>query len=152
MAGDERQLLSRVFSDACVVDIDMSRWAEQVSIWAWSGHWRPWRDVQPLVEVTFAGVTDFLVRVPPAAADPATPRPWHIDDLKLKRVPGGRFKLALGLAKEAATIAVAFASVAVREVEDVDLGSCFPGWKGGDGRLERPGLSWFLARARRRKA
>ena len=140
----ETNMLRRVFSDACVVDIDMSRWAEEMSIWVWADHYRHWRDSCPLVVVRFRGVTELKLHVSPLEGYPPHRRQWNIDQMRLRSRGRDRRVLELGKLGDDPSIVVTYATVTAREVRKADLGSLFPGWGRADGRLKRPGLPWFI--------
>lgn len=56
--------LLRVFSDAHIVDIDMSQWDVKISIWVLADHYFAWSDRMPLVAVDFQGVAELSMSIP----------------------------------------------------------------------------------------
>jgi hypothetical protein len=62
LSSSNKETLTRVFSDAHVLDVDLSRWDKSISIWLLSDHYKEWQDRCPLVVVDFLGVIDFHIR------------------------------------------------------------------------------------------
>ncbi len=146
MAMDGR-ILRRIFSDANVADIDMSRWAEAMSMWVWADHYRPWEVICPLVVVTFEKVSSWCVSVPELADVPPVRRHWRISDATVRR-RGQGWSLCLEGGTNFPTVKIVCGDVRVREVRKQDSLERLFGRRRVQfsGRLVRPDLSWFLAR------
>lgn len=62
----DRRLFERVFSDAHVIDVDLSEWDKCMSLWVLADHYRDWKGRCPTVVVTFHNVIEFSCHMPPA--------------------------------------------------------------------------------------
>lgn len=58
----DKEILNRVFSDAHVLDFDLSRWDKLIEMWLLADHYKEWQYRCPLVVVGFLRVAALQIR------------------------------------------------------------------------------------------
>lgn len=138
--------LLRIFSDAHLVDFDLSKWGTGVALCVLSDHYRDWSGGQgrcPLLFVEFLEVTHLEVRfrhnrLP--KPEPGVCFQWLIDSPCVEECEDGlRLELS-GSHPAAPRLTIAFASYSVLELDHRDIGRDFPNWSRPGRGLIRPGL------------
>jgi hypothetical protein len=126
----DRETLTRVFSDAHVIDIDFSEWEEQLSLVVLADHYENWSDRKPCVIVTFHDVRNFEYTMShsPGIHDIGDGHPhWYIDDLHIE-AESSLMRLRLHGSGASPTLAILCKNVNVRSLDSASLDSIRPGW------------------------
>lgn len=135
----DRNTFERVFSDAHVIDIDLSRWDKQVSFWVLADHYEKWRDRCPLVVVDFVNVHDIHWNMPELRLEGDERHlQWVIDIALIEETIPLRFELSGS--PSSPTFVISCESVEIRPVPTEIVDTVAPGWNRPYSGFARPSL------------
>lgn len=145
----DRETLRRVFSDAHVVDVDLSAWDKYFSIWMLADHYENWTGRCPLVVVDFYEVRLLKYEMPVIVQ--AGSRDWHlqwrIDDFCL-REDEDTIHIELSGPVSSPALQIECRHIEVRPASAEMLDELSPGWNEPHAGLARPSIE-NLYRSRR---
>lgn len=143
------QYIEQIFSDAHVVDVDLSEWDRRVSLLVIADHIE-WVDPQrlPVVLVHFLGARaieikfdHFHLKLPEGQHVQ-----WLVDDLSRETTESG-FRLTLFQARSASpSLRLEAAEIDVERVATADLDRAVPGWNRPGAPLVRLGIAALIRR------
>lgn len=140
-SGFDREIFERVFSDAHVIDIDMSGWDKRVSFWVLADHYEIWEHRCPLVVVDFCNVHEFNCKMPELRL-PETNRhlQWNIDTISVSESLPLRFDLAESCSSSSPIFSITCESVDIRRLPIEVVDAAVPGWGRPYSGFARPNL------------
>jgi hypothetical protein len=122
--------IERVFSDAHVIDVDLSEWDRRIALWVLADHFRNWSDRCPVVVVEFEDVKEFRIQMSSTKVVPDSLRKhvqWRFDDVDLQRTKDSISITAKG-SSSSPVLAVVCKTIEIREVDSNLLDKLNPGW------------------------
>lgn len=146
----DQEILARVFSDADVVDVDFSEWDKQILLWVLADHWADWKLRKPLVAVTFKGVTQFSIELPPdelKVDDPESHLQWHLYESSVETF-GEIIRLRVTGMPCAPKLTVDCRRIEFDEYPNHILDKINPGWNRPASGLARLGILKLAAKIR----
>jgi hypothetical protein len=138
----DRRLFDSIFSDAQVVDVDLSSWDKSIDIYVLADHLpRVEGDRLPLFQVRFIHVRSLVLvssafSVSGLAADEHVQ--WTIDDSRVEQIDG-QMKLSLWGFEHSPQLEITCEDVVFRSCELRVFDRLFPGWDRPSAGLARPG-------------
>ena len=144
----DRDQLMQIFSDAHVIDVDLSRWDQAIVLYVLADHApRTEEGRKPLFAVEFHRVARLNVEflhlnsVPLGEGEHFQ---WMIDDFSIQTTSTG-FEVALWGLTSTPRMEIACVDVSVKPVALRLLDEAFPGWDEPSRPLARPGIeAWGL--------
>lgn len=139
--------LVRIFSSCEIVDVDLSRFNERISLWALADRYEESTDRVPLVVVHFLDVQELKMERNPSV-DPtdesASRFQWHICDMK---VSGDTSLIEIRLRGEpdAPSLLIRCKGTLVERRSPELLDRLFPGWDRTGSSFVRPGIDGLAA-------
>jgi hypothetical protein len=146
----DRATFEKVFSDAHVIDVDLSEWDKQVALWTLADHYEDWTHRCPIVVVEFRGVREFTCRMPPPEAALESPDEhlqWNVDDFEL-HVGEHSMRVRLFGSTYSPSLTVEFEAISFRSFPSELLDQSFPGWNRPYSALARPTIDKLADLAR----
>jgi len=142
----DRNLFESVFSDADVVDIDLSEWDKRLSLWVLADHWQDWQNRKPLVVVDFEGIIEFSCRFPQSECNlvgESAHLQWNIYDFDISESEVG-VRVRLHGMKSSPILTIECSTIRFRQNPIEWLDRINPGWNRPQSGLARPGIAKLL--------
>jgi hypothetical protein len=137
----DQDFFERVFSDAHVIDVDLSRWSKKVSLWVLADHLEEWTYRCPLVITEFNFVRNFSFEFLECGLAKELAElhiQWRIDDFEIGNDKFGNFAFRLWGSKSSPTLCINCESISFRRSNPEILDQLFPGWNTpNSGLIER---------------
>lgn len=146
----DRAAFERVFSDAHVVDVDLSKWDQLIAVWVLADHFDDWTDRCPLVVVEFRNARNFTIVFPQECVELDSPDhhvQWNIDDMTIREGPT-TVTVDLFGSRTSPRLTIECESIEFRRVSHSLLDDQFPGWSRPYSPFARPGIE-VIAKMRR---
>jgi hypothetical protein len=142
------ELIEQIFSDAHVVDIDLSNWDKAIDIYMLADHLpRVERDRLPLVRMQFIGVRSLRLEISAASAVEMANNDhvqWRIDDFRIEE-GSGDIMISLWGAEPSPRLEIVLQDLDVRPFPPTAFDDLFPGWTQPRRGLARPGPDAMMA-------
>jgi hypothetical protein len=146
-AFDKKQLL-HIFSDALIIDVDLSSWDKYVDLWVLADHYRKWTDRMPLVIVRFSHVTSMNFAFQHYGIELECPRQhfkWRIDDFDISQ-NGNLVSIMLYSSSAHPRLQITCTAINVYDRDHSILDRLFPGWGSPYSAFVRPGIDGLFRR------
>jgi hypothetical protein len=140
--------INRVFSDAHVIDVDLSEWDRRIGLWVLADHFRNWSHRCPVVVVEFEDVREFRMRMPSNKVVLDSPRQhiqWRFHDVDLQTTKDGIRITARG-SDSSPVLTVECKTIEIREVDSKLLDKLNPGWNQPSSPFARGGVEKLVNR------
>lgn len=140
----------RIFSDAHVVDVDLSEWDKRICLWVLADHFENWTARCPLVVVEFGRVREFACRLPSAQHTLEAENrhvQWRIDDSKVEQTGAGLL-VRLSGSVYSPVLTIECDSISFRADDIRLLDKLWPGWNQPYSALARPSIDKLVASRR----
>lgn len=141
--GFNQGLFAQVFSDAHVIDVDLSEWDRRISLCVIADHVEVPTPVRlPIFIVDFLHVSKFSLTFNHLAIDledEGRHFQWRIDDFKVKE-SGGRLMISLFGSRTWPRLVLECRDIVFRQLPLAMLDTLFPGWNAPYSALARPGI------------
>ena len=135
----DRDTFERVFSDAHVIDIDLSRWDKRISFWVLADHYENWSHRCPLVVVDFVNVHEIHWKMPELRLeDDEHHLQWVIYSALIEETTSLRFELSGS--PSSPIFVIACESVEIRQMPIEIVDAVAPGWNRPYSGFARPNL------------
>jgi hypothetical protein len=123
------ELFARIFSDAQVVDIDMSQWDKKISFWIVSDHYREWQTRMPLLVIDFLSVTKFNIETNNSAVpmDAEKHLQWTIYESSIDKKYNG-YSVYLTGHTTSPRVTIECGKIEFKETSHTILDALQPGW------------------------
>lgn len=138
-----RKLLEQIFSDAHVVDVDLSGWDRAIELYVLADH-MPHTEPNrlPLMRIRFVGVSSFQLQIDESAVGEVVMDDehvqWRIDDLRLQQ--GDRTTtIDLWGSESSPKLRITFRDTEIEPVSPTTFDELFPSWTQPGRGLARPG-------------
>lgn len=148
MERELKKMLERIFSDAAIVDIDLSEWDRGIALYAFADHLEAkTRGIKPFVCVFFAKCKKFncdYVYPIPQLDDSTSYCQWHVHEITY--LSGRKQGIAIQLSgpRPSPSIEIECEEVLMRRIDARALNKLFPGWRGPGKPFVRPGIKALL--------
>jgi len=140
----DRKLLEQIFSDAHLIDIDLSQWDESISICVVADHVAvPTPPRLPLFIIEFLRVQRLNCTLNHYELGPIGPGEhfqWHIDEFEMQAVSGNLSFLLFYHNPSSPRLEIICESVHIRPIPHSVLDRMFPDWGKPSSGLARPGI------------
>lgn len=135
-------VLQRIFSCCEILDVDLSKWDERISLWVLAENYESWTTRMPLIAVHFVQPYELkLERISPvdSAGEADTHVPWRVQGIEVSESLDA-LEVRLQGRPDAPSLRIRCKSTIVEKKPPDMLDKLFPGWdKAGTG-LVRPGI------------
>lgn len=148
----QKELFERIFSDAHVVDIDLSVWDKRIALYVLADHvGRTANNKLPMFVVEFAAVRSWNVEFnhlsydPPIELGPDEHMWWLVDTYNIEHVGDGlQIRLGQFAGGSMPSMTVVCEDVDIWEIPAEGLNRLFPDWSRPGVGFIRPGLDVLL--------
>jgi hypothetical protein len=141
----DRRLFKQIFSDAHVVDIDLSRWDKQISLCVVADHVKGTKSRAPLFLVSFLRANRFSLffkHHDVELHDPGRHFQWNVDECQIQQTNKNLIIMLYG-GHITPCFEIECAAVEIRRVPNLLLDELFPGWNAPYSGFARPGIEEF---------
>jgi hypothetical protein len=136
-----RELLSNIFRDARIVDVDLSEWDQcvRLAVVAMEATVFPSKRF-PVYVVELRGVTECVLKFAHYERAPDFGHyQWNVDEIRFEESDSGT-QMHLSGSRLMPTAMIKFTEVDIRQLDNGKLDQRFPGWNQAGAALVRPGI------------
>jgi len=147
---NKKETLARVFSDAHVLDFDLSKWDKLIAVWVLADHYKEWQDRCPLVVVDFHGIIDLHMHFNNKNVD--LPNDQHVQWIIYKssiREKDNQIVVNLSGHLSSPHVDIVCRDITIREVSHTILDSLQPDWNKPFSPLARRSIEELIRQLKR---